>query len=76
MPLYEFQCSACGRVTEVLTRMGDTGADLVCADCGNTTFRKCMSVTVTPTHPLPQGGKTCCGRDERCDSPQGGCCSR
>jgi putative FmdB family regulatory protein len=33
MPLYEYQCPACGRVFEELRRAGDE-ADASCPDCG------------------------------------------
>ncbi len=77
MPLYEYECSDCGHITEVLSKVGDANAELVCGGCNGTKLKKKLSVTTIPTHPTPKGGKTCCGRDERCDAPPCGtsCCS-
>jgi putative FmdB family regulatory protein len=69
MPIYEFCCSQCGTVTEVLARMGDRGEDLVCPECGSKDLSKKVSVTAISSSTGPKQGKTCCGRDERCESP-------
>ena len=73
MPLYEYRCQQCGSVNEYLSKIGDTGNALTCKSCESTDLEKMMSVTNVSTYPSPKGGKTCCGRDDRCDSPQG-CC--
>ena len=69
MPLYEYRCKQCGNVSEFLSKIGDTADSFTCKSCDSTDLEKVMSVTNVSTYPSPQGGKTCCGRDERCDSP-------
>ena len=34
MPIYEFRCEECGKITEALVPMGDTSA-VACASCGS-----------------------------------------
>jgi len=78
MPVYEFKCSTCGKVIEVFIR--STGIpEIECPECGGRNFERLVSsVSVIKTSPgLP--GRTCCGRDERCESPpcsSGGGCYR
>jgi len=78
MPLYEYRCTACGTLNEVLSKVGDSGDTLTCKQCGSTALEKMMSVSTIPSFAGPKQGKTCCGRDERCDSPPCGtsCCSK
>ena len=73
MPLYEYRCKECGNVSEYLSKIGDTGDSLACKSCDSTDLEKVMSVTNVSTYPSPQGGKTCCGREERCGSEKS-CC--
>jgi len=78
MPLYEFRCKHCGRISEFLSKMGDFGENLVCPHCGSKSLDKQMSVTALISSDGPKEGRTCCGREERCDSPPcgGGRCGR
>ncbi len=78
MPLYEYKCTECGELQEVLTGVGAASEGLACPSCGGTSLEKQLSVTTIPSYPSPKGGQTCCGRDERCDSPPcgTGCCSK
>ena len=77
MPLYEYACTRCGRTLEELRRPGESEAP-ACPDCGAPTAR-------VPSIPAPPScgtagraaGRTCCGREERCDRPpcgEGGAC--
>jgi len=34
MPLYEYECTACGRRFEVLQRMGESADHVTCPSCG------------------------------------------
>lgn len=72
MPIYEYECAACGAVTEVLAKTGDDAAAVTCSSCGAGDVKKKLSVTTIPSFPAPKGGKTCCGRDEKCGGPS--CC--
>ncbi len=69
MPIYEYRCKECGNVFECFVRHNHKN-QIVCPECGSSDIEKILSVT----HPVCSGkgqapGKTCCGRDERCDSP-------
>ncbi|MDY6954948.1 MAG: zinc ribbon domain-containing protein [Thermodesulfobacteriota bacterium] len=79
MPIYEFQCDACGATSEHLIGPGD-GRTVVCNSCGSAKMTRILSA---PSHfsmgtgQMP--GRTCCGREERCDAPpcsNGGACRR
>ena len=80
MPIYEYRCNECGRVSEILVGLHSEGKALACQHCGSSDLEKILSVssfTFTDSSRAP--GKTCCGRDERCDSPPcstGGVCGR
>jgi len=67
MPIYEYTCRDCDATFEVLVQGGDTVA---CPHCGSASLNKLLSApvmlsgrTARPT------GHTCCGREERCDTP-------
>lgn len=76
MPIYEYRCSACGAEAEVLVR-GE--AMPVCPQCGAQLTKRLPSVPArVPSRVMREPGHTCCGRDERCDTPPcsvaEGCC--
>jgi putative FmdB family regulatory protein len=77
MPVYEYRCLDCEEEFEALVR-GDGGVS--CPRCGGTSLKKLLSAPVTLSgRPSRQAGRTCCGREERCDAPpcsQGGECRR
>lgn len=76
MPIYEYRCSTCDRQVELLVRSQATTPR--CPECGSPLTEKLFStpniITARATQPA---GHTCCGREERCDSPacsgDGGC---
>lgn len=68
MPIFEFKCAECGAGFEALALPGkETAAS--CPECGGEKLEKLFSTFATPKGPLPSGGLTCCGREERCDTP-------
>lgn len=75
MPLYEYRCQSCDRVSEILVAADDAQTSPACTHCGSTDLHKQLSVTNVQRYPSPKGGKTCCGRSERCDSGRG-CCGQ
>ncbi len=76
MPIYEFQCSHCGKVFEELVRMGHTGEGLNCPACGGNPVQKLMSTfygrSGSGSSYQSIAGQGCeCGGD--CGSCGGGC---
>ena len=67
MPIYEYHCRSCNSTFETLT-LGDDAP--VCPHCGSASLDKLLSAPVIlsgrTTRPV---GRTCCGREERCDTP-------
>jgi len=73
MPIFEYKCDNCGKITEFLEGVGESGDNKkICKHCGNSMLTKIFSTTHISSGDNfigLQGGKTCCGRDERCDIP-------
>jgi putative FmdB family regulatory protein len=68
MPIYEYRCGTCGERVEVLVR--SDAATPLCPTCHSPLTDKLFS---TP-HLLSEqnrrpAGRTCCGREERCEAP-------
>lgn len=77
MPIYEYRCDDCGATFEALVR--GRGA-VTCPACGSGSLKKLLSApTILSGRTARATGRTCCGRDERCDAPpcsDGGACRR
>ena len=82
MPLYEFECRDCGKVSEVLVIRSDEQPE--CGSCGGHNLEKLMSAHSNSSGPgqagLPGAGDTgCCGHTpgtaSGCAGP-GSCCGR
>jgi putative FmdB family regulatory protein len=79
MPIYEYRCKACGATSEYLIGMGKDEI-IACKECGSTEMERILSVAsfmggISEHAP----GRTCCGREERCERPpcsEGGTCRR
>ena len=68
MPIYEYRCTTCGELTEVLVRGGSSAAD--CPHCGSALFEKLFSAPhVMSAETARPKGRTCCGQQERCATP-------
>jgi putative FmdB family regulatory protein len=76
MPIFEYHCRTCGERVEVLVR--SSASKPHCPDCGNPLTDKLFSVpNVLSERTRRPAGHTCCGQEERCESPpcsQGGEC--
>jgi len=81
MPIYEYECAACGRTSEFIEGISGGGLDRTCKHCGGVSLQRVPSRGVTARRDGiigDRGGKTCCGREDNsgsppCDEP-GSCC--
>ena len=66
MPIYDFRCLDCSKVSEVFIR----GSEQVphCPDCGSENLEKLISSSYMVKAGSQAPGTTCCGRTERCDT--------
>lgn len=72
MPIFEYQCKQCGTTSEFLIGISQEKTKIKCRKCGSTDLEKIFSKTVIAKSSNilgSQHGKTCCGREERCDKP-------
>jgi putative FmdB family regulatory protein len=70
MPIYEYKCENCGRVTENLQKGFKQANEIICPHCGSTKLQKLISTFGSVKKGgFSRKGATCCGRDERCDTP-------
>ena len=80
MPIYEYHCNVCGKVSEILTGIVSKSDPLHCKGCGSDDMEKIMSVSSFAFADSNRAsGTTCCGKAERCDTPPchtGNACSR
>ncbi len=82
MPIYEYKCKNCDKISEFLIGVNQDKPEIKCEFCGSKELEKIFSKTIVRTNssiPGLRGGKTCCGRDERCDTPpcsDDGACKR
>lgn len=68
MPIYEYRCTGCGNRVEILVR--SSASTPHCPDCGSVLVEKLFSVpNVLKMVDRRPAGHTCCGREERCDTP-------
>ena len=71
MPIYEYQCQACGHTMEVI--LGEPPQK--CGRCGRPDPVRILSAHRVAAATAPAGESLCCGRTERPDScVPGSCC--
>jgi putative FmdB family regulatory protein len=79
MPIYEYRCADCGETSEFLTGLGADDS-IFCRHCGSVRMQKILSAAaVVRAGHERSPGHTCCGREERCETPPcsaGSGCSR
>ena len=77
MPIYEFQCNACGATSEYLIGLGKD-ENVLCKHCGSKEMVRILSIASIMEPRSERGrGRTCCGREQRCEAPpcgDGGAC--
>jgi putative FmdB family regulatory protein len=78
MPIYEYKCKQCGTTSEFLIHHQELH-DLECPTCGSKELNRLLSAPSLMRSETRMPGTTCCGREERCDTPPcsgGGGCHR
>ncbi len=68
MPIYEYRCLECGRISEIFLRSLNNH-DVQCPVCGSYKLDRLLSVPYTLKTDAYTPGTTCCGRAERCETP-------
>jgi putative FmdB family regulatory protein len=69
MPILEYRCKECMTVSEYLIGVGNDES-IACKKCGSLEMERILSrpfLLKSALHQAP--GRTCCGREERCDRP-------
>ena len=69
MPIYEYKCGDCGELFEIISGIGGQNDALQCKHCGSASLTKVPTAASIAVHYSRPAGKTCCGREERCDTP-------
>lgn len=67
MPIYEFRCHACRQHVEVWLRSSIDPA--MCPQWEASLEEKLLSSPFVMSREKRPAGQTCCGRDDRCDTP-------
>lgn len=67
MPIYDYRCRECGRVSEVFLR--SSNVEVRCPHCGGEDMERLVSASYTIRMDAATPGTTCCGRTERCETP-------
>ena len=80
MPIYEYECAACGRKYEHSHTSSDTRDHAPpCPDCGAQGAKRVFSTFSVNRSPSFSGGKTCCGASDPADAgcgSGGSCCGK
>jgi putative FmdB family regulatory protein len=69
MPIYEYKCKSCGEIGEYLVGTSKGEEEIICKNCGSSGLEKVMSVAAFSMGEKRAPGRTCCGREERCETP-------
>ncbi len=68
MPIYEYRCGSCGARVELFLKT--TLETPACPECGHPLTERLLSApNVSSGRITREPGHTCCGREERCDTP-------
>ena len=70
MPLFEYRCEDCGKISEFLVGVSQENPEMECAHCGGKDLQKVLSKSnFVSKSSTVDPAMTCCGRDERCAYP-------
>ncbi|MCD6599276.1 MAG: zinc ribbon domain-containing protein [Dehalococcoidia bacterium] len=68
MPIYEYRCLSCGKISEIFLR-GSESEDIECPLCGSKNLEKLLPASYAIKMNSSMSSRTCCGRIERCEVP-------
>ncbi len=69
MPVYDFRCNNCGEISEFRVPGYSTSDMVVCSSCGSSSMERLISAPSILKSTQNAPGTTCCGREERCETP-------
>lgn len=69
MPIYDFKCQQCGKVSEFLLSSTSDSKEPTCPSCGSQNLERLISAPRLLRDRGNASGTTCCGRTERCEKP-------
>jgi len=67
MPIYDFRCRECSKVSEIFVRGVNQTAR--CPNCGSNNMERLISASYMIKMNALAPGNTCCGRTESCEKP-------
>jgi putative FmdB family regulatory protein len=67
MPVFDYQCTDCGKNYDVYHKVREIKEDVICPSCGSVKHKKLMSVTSVSMGAKSDYAPPSC--------PSGGCCS-
>jgi len=80
MPIFEFKCKSCGKVSEFILRHNKDRNSMQCRFCGSKQLEKVFSVpsmvkAKDGSQGFPRESGECCGITNPCDDPKR-CCTK
>jgi putative FmdB family regulatory protein len=69
MPIYDYRCQDCGEISEILRHEVSNAQSITCPLCGSERMERLLSASYLLQTETRAPGKTCCGREERCQAP-------
>lgn len=66
MPIYEYRCRNCGRVTEILEGVGENRESPRCRHCGGTALTKMISASFVHVGGKTGSGMGCASSKKEC----------
>ena len=76
MPIFEYECSACGTVTEELVGVGSGQTKPRCEKCGSRRLRKLMSAASVQVKATQPTCDTTCAREHGCQAANFPCAAK
>lgn len=77
MPIYEYKCTECGKISEVVVGIAENNAEIKCSQCGSEFMEKIIPSTFIVIEAKKKetisNNTSCCGTTTPCDNPKR-CC--